>query len=61
MASPRSWPLRLVLAMVVVAAHAARVAPCPGACLAPAVKARDAVAMLVARLPAGSSSRGPGH
>jgi len=25
------------------------------------VKARDAVAMLVARLPAGSSSRGPGH
>jgi len=37
------------------------VAPCHGACLAPAVKARDAVAMVVARLPAGSSSRGPGH
>ncbi|TKW34134.1 hypothetical protein SEVIR_2G284050v4 [Setaria viridis] len=73
MVSPRSWPLRfvvaLVLATVVVAAAASMscvvgAAPCgDGACLAPpAMKAREAaVAMLFARLPAGSSPRGAGH
>jgi len=62
--SPRSWPLRLVvvlvLAMVVVAVSAARVAPCHGAGAVGEGKGCGGH-MLVARLPAGSSSRGPGH
>ncbi|CAL5082338.1 unnamed protein product [Urochloa decumbens] len=71
--SPRSWPLSfvvaLVLATVVIAAASMSwvvgAACCngDGACsAAPAVKAREAaVAVLLARLPAGSSSRGAGH
>ncbi|KAJ1290416.1 hypothetical protein BS78_02G241500 [Paspalum vaginatum] len=71
MDSPRSWSVRIVVAYLVLAAVVAAAsmgcavgaAPRDGACLPPpAVKAREAaVAMLMARLPAGSSPRGAGH
>ncbi|KAJ1290414.1 hypothetical protein BS78_02G241300 [Paspalum vaginatum] len=70
MDSPRSWLVRIVVAYLVLAAVVAvasmgcavGAAPCDGDCLPPpAVKAREAVAMLMARLPAGSSPRGAGH
>ena len=60
---PRSWPLRFVAALALAAVFAAASVSCVDAVghFAPAMNAREVVAMLVARLPAGSSPRGAGH
>lgn len=53
-------PLRLVVALVVAAASVMSCVHAVGFA-APAMNAREVVAVLVARLPAGSSPRGAGH